>query len=803
MRHLLAVCAAASAVLSAQAPTAPVISARGVTNFFTQEPAPGIVGQGGLVQINGLNLGPPEGLTAGELPWPTRLGDTQVSIGGKPAAIYSVTPGTILAQVPLDSNIGLVNVIVRRAGVSSTPAKVTVAAMAPSVRTADDSGAGLPWGKITADAIAMVATGLGPTDPKLESGEAGPADKPAVPTADIYAYVGGMRAKVTAAASSTRPAVFDINIAVPAGARRGDLITLFAGRQAGNPTVFAPLAEAEVLFVPLPAGTPPITTLADTGVNGSFLLAYANRDADGCYPALSVNMRGRKAAAIADCLTSVNANIQPLAIPGNGDSIAALVGPPAGDAQTGISSTVKIFSAAGDTIKVDLPSAASTLTATVNGVVAAMPGKTPQIATIDPETGAFQTSAPGAGGAGGAPVTGAPAPGGGAAPTVDLDGLKHVYAFANVGQNRIAVIAGDDSLKPTKAAFAILTGGEVTISKPFPAAWLPLLTAVAPARPNQPAPTALPTVPVFFDGSTRRFFVLSRAADASKDAFLAFGLTDTDPKIVDFPEGWFAASCTADIRLFPLDLVGQLALAGAKVADSEFKTNCAATAFLTLDFSDDSMAAIALNDQGQIRVPAARTDVSMALMNNYVYGVKLDSTRATTSDTLYVLDGVNGNAVTLPVPAAVTAFTSGTLQQIPEMNSLLVQTFDKVGGDQGFVLFNLDTQLAANLPLPEGFASVATLNDNGSVCCLATRKLISRAIKPGGSSVVVYQLGTGDVAVVPNPDNVTSLGPAVAANGANAANAARVVIANAQANTISAVAYNGNRQVGIVVIRIP
>ncbi len=33
-----------AAALFAQSPTAPVISARGITNFFTQEPAPGTVG---------------------------------------------------------------------------------------------------------------------------------------------------------------------------------------------------------------------------------------------------------------------------------------------------------------------------------------------------------------------------------------------------------------------------------------------------------------------------------------------------------------------------------------------------------------------------------------------------------------------------------------------------------------------------------------------------------------------------------------------------------------------------------------
>src|ERR1039458_9643686 len=108
--RFLFACVAGAALLCAQAPTAPVISARGVTNFFTQEPAPGIVGLGGLVQIGGLNLGPPEGITATDLPWPTRLGDTEVVIGGKAAPLYSVLPGTILAQVPLDANIGLVSV---------------------------------------------------------------------------------------------------------------------------------------------------------------------------------------------------------------------------------------------------------------------------------------------------------------------------------------------------------------------------------------------------------------------------------------------------------------------------------------------------------------------------------------------------------------------------------------------------------------------------------------------------------------------------------------------------------------------
>jgi hypothetical protein len=59
--------------------------------------------------------------------------------------------------------------------------------------------------------------------------------------------------------------------------------------------------------------------------------------------------------------------------------------------------------------------------------------------------------------------------------------------------------------------------------------------------------------------------------------------------------------------------------------------------------------------------------------------------------------------------------------------------------------------------------------------------------------------------VVVNPGPVTSIGPPANPAPANggAVNPARIVLANANANTISAVAYTNNRQVGIMVIRIP
>src|SRR5579883_595797 len=95
--------------------TGPVVLPRGIVNAFTQLPAPAVAGRGGIVQINGLNLGPPGGLKATGAQLPTQLGDVQVLINGKPAPLYSVDIGTIIAQVPVDAAVGTAELVVQRA----------------------------------------------------------------------------------------------------------------------------------------------------------------------------------------------------------------------------------------------------------------------------------------------------------------------------------------------------------------------------------------------------------------------------------------------------------------------------------------------------------------------------------------------------------------------------------------------------------------------------------------------------------------------------------------------------------------
>src|SRR5262249_41474382 len=147
---------------------------------------------------------------------------------------YSVDIGTIVAQVPVDAVVGPAELIVQRATGASPPSHFVIQPANPSIRTADGSGFGMPWGTLSGRTLALSGTGLGPTDPAMESGTASPAKL----TAPIDAFIGGMRTTATAAASTTRIGEFDIQLEVPTGAQQGDLISLVVGNRPANPTTF-------------------------------------------------------------------------------------------------------------------------------------------------------------------------------------------------------------------------------------------------------------------------------------------------------------------------------------------------------------------------------------------------------------------------------------------------------------------------------------------------------------------------------------------------------------------------------------
>ncbi|MEK7408866.1 MAG: hypothetical protein AAB225_27700 [Acidobacteriota bacterium] len=813
------------AALLAQAPVGPVVNPRGVINAFTQQPAPSVAAPGGILHIQGLSLGPPGGAKAAGAPLPLRLADpaVEVLINGKPVPLFSASPELIVAQVPWDATAGLATVVVRRGGAESRPARVLINQLEPAIRTTGDKGFGEAAGSLAGTTLTLSATGLGPTQPRVGPGEAGPQEPPARPRQEIRAYVGGLSAAVTAALSTQRVGEFDVRIQAPPAAQPGDIVTLVAGNRPANRATFQKQTGAEVRFLALPEGAPELRGLVGADLRGSYMIGSGARGEDGCYPSYVFDLGKLQATKIDTCLTTGNRNARtPVVAAAEGSALAALVGPPEGEPPAGVSAKVIIFDPAKEQpMTVDLPEPAVALASAPGGDFAAVIGGTPaRTVLIDAETGEVRAPA--------AAAAGAAAGGAGAAfnPQVDLgDGLTHVLAMAQLQAGVFAVVVGDSADQPTKAKVAVINRqGEVQGSADFPEGWVPLVAPAPPQRPGAPpdpragAALLARRVTASFDGEKRVFYVLARRGDDSRHGVAAFSGEGLGGAVVSFPEGWFAAACSPNIPFYNLELGRKLVLLGSRAAEKEFKDPCPGAGFIVLDLEAQTAAAVPLPGQGQFDADPSSTGD----LNDFIYGSNTDPSRRNLADTLFVLDGVTASAFQMALPAGVTTFANPV--RVPAMNALVALAANRAAGDAGLIYFDLERAEARMLPTPEGFAQVNLLG-----IFTTTRKLVARGVKAGGtgSQYLIYDLLTGDLLMPANPEGVAAVGGLVGAAGQPDAGgqprppapggavppgqapqpAAQPVVlqqANPKANTIAAVGYTSDgKQAGVLVVRVP
>jgi uncharacterized protein (TIGR03437 family) len=786
MRLMMALALALAA--GAQVPLAPVIHPRGVTNAFSRLPAPALVARGSVLEIEGLNLGPPEGVAAPAGEAPLKLGDVEVLLNGMAVPVASAEPGKVIAQVPGNAPLGLAEVTVRNGTGESRAARVNIVALEPALRDA----------RVVGGAIQLEATGF-------------PAN------ATLDAYVGGIRAN--AAAAPLAPGRFTVTVS--GAGRPGDLVTLVAnGRASANRARATALAAPEVQFVRVPEGAPEFRALASPDLNGSYVIATGARDANGCYAAYTFDLNARAAARAHDCLTTGIRNAASPVMPSpDSDSAAAFAGPPQGDLPAGVSNQVKIFRPGGEPVSVSLPAAAGALAGIAGGDYAALvPGASALV--INSMTGEVRE--------GGAAAGGGVAPGGGAGGVgalvqlrVDVDGLTTVVALSNLGQGRIAVVAADSAETPTRAKFAVLAGGDVQLTKEFPEGWLPFLGSLPEAaqRPGAPAGALLALRgSMVFDAVRRLTFVLS--ANRDRHGFAVFPLGDAAAGAIPFPNGWYAAGCAAMPRVFSFELTRSVAVAASTVLETEFATPCFANGFVLLDLGASTVEAVGTPNLEQFHLGNAGE------LNDYVYAANFLPPR-NMGDALYVLDGVNRIVTKLALPTGIEAFQA--LDAVGELSLLVGAGRNTAAGDAGLVVFDLDNLEVRLLPVPADFAAVAELG-----VFPVSRKAAARAFRTrdGASSLVIYDLATGEPTVVPNPEGVVSFGPPPAQAqgpifspgtppgpgvppgpglppgqalplGPQAAQP-RLVISNPKANTVTAVGYGaGGRQVGVITVRVP
>lgn len=800
--------------MQGQALTAPVIQPRGVMNAYTQLPAPAVAGQGGLIHINGINLASPEGWKAEGLLLPTQFGEppVQVLINNQPAALLSATPGRIVAQIPLETPNGLVGVVVRRGYQQSRVARLQVQALAPGLLAASGLGFGAAANAGTDGILKLKATSLGMTEPRAGTGEA--ATEATAPQAVLNAYVGGVQAVMSASYSSTTPGEFDIELKVPEGAKDGDAILLVANASEANLlTMNKGRRESEALYIPYPAGTPDLRSVRSSDVNGLFLNANGVRGTDTCFQSFLIDALKKTFEKIDGCLTTAQPQaITPFIDSAGSPVFAAFVGPFTGTVQAGqptlVSDKVKLFRALpAEPVQATLPVAVAALNGTVGGnFIATAPGSagTPgKSYSIHSGTGEVaETAAVG--------VIGVVAPAGGTNlqallqrfSAIDLgDGINKLLSQVSVLNNQFVLTVGDSLEKPTKAKVAVLSGqGHIVSQRALPGGWLPM---VAPAAAQQPLPGGgqippgvaqlrAPT-PIYMDAQTRNYYVAVRSSEGKHG--LAYFPAEGDAQVILLPEDWYFTGCVPNIAVYGIELARGIAMLGGKSEENSFKNPCPADGFLLFDLTARRFAAVGLPGAGKFNASGGADE-----LNDFLTGSNIDPANRNTSDTFYVLDGVNATAFRFDLPAGVNYFSGGT--RIPALNLVVAQANNRVPGDAGLVLFDLERTEARLLPTPEGFVSMNYLGLLPSI-----RRVVARGIKTGnsGSQMLVYNLENGDLEVIVNPEGVAFIGspPQQQPVPGQQPVVNLPVRVNQKANTVEAIVFGEDRrQRGVVVIRV-
>ena len=210
----------------------PVINAGGIVSAASFAPAPNNqVSPGQIVSIFGQNFILSGSASASSLPLPTQLGpqNTTVTACGRAMPLFSVFPGQINAQIPLECPAsGTMPAIITVGGQSGTQT-FNLAPASPGIFTMNASGIGdgvilhadnsfvSPAKPASGgEEVVMYATGLGSTNPPFATGSA--ANQLNSTVLPVSVTIGGKNAQVIhAGLAQGFVGLYQVNVLVPSG----------------------------------------------------------------------------------------------------------------------------------------------------------------------------------------------------------------------------------------------------------------------------------------------------------------------------------------------------------------------------------------------------------------------------------------------------------------------------------------------------------------------------------------------------------------------------------------------------------
>ena len=224
---------------------------------FVRDP----LGPGTIISIFGERLSTEPvagGQAATDLPLPTELAGTSITLGGQPLSLLFSREDQVNAVLPFevaDRVNESLPLLVRRTDAQSISVSqpVLVTSARPGVYTQNASGAGpgsiqdVSFQLITpanaakeGDAIIIYCTGLGGVTPQVTTGEAAPSSPPATTVEEVSVTIGGLPAQVLFAGLTPGfTSLYQINVIVPPGVPAGDaeVVVSVAGQTSSVVTV--------------------------------------------------------------------------------------------------------------------------------------------------------------------------------------------------------------------------------------------------------------------------------------------------------------------------------------------------------------------------------------------------------------------------------------------------------------------------------------------------------------------------------------------------------------------------------------